>query len=415
MGQPPLDLASLLDPATELRQMNVATDDATLLALLKPATPVDEPAANLSKAVADLAAADFATRQAATETLYKAGTAALPLLKQALQSEDPEVRLTAGELLKEIERRNTPTPRGDTDYVKRLHAIRLLAQRKSTNARPTLEALLKDEDRTIRYAAEEALAAITGAASPRPTGISQMERLKAAIPANTGFAAFLDFERNAQAQTLDAVLNKALPQAPADNANTPPYLDRARMTPMIQGLLRAALLKVGNVRIDAVCAVTSSDLGDDQGAFALIVKGLYSLDHATYLFGRGLRETFDYAGHKVYFDSHGPAICLVDAETFVLTTGPGRTGDHIKPVLDALADKTERSLPERIQPAWDMVVKDGARLAVAGSFSDQQKADIQAAMKEFLQHREQRGNHPALAAFVQTLLLASETTALTDG
>ncbi|MFW6108384.1 MAG: hypothetical protein ACOC8D_01090, partial [bacterium] len=58
-----------------------------------------EKPANLDQLVADLGARDYATREEATRKLRALGPAALPALKGAAQSEDPEVRTRAEKLI----------------------------------------------------------------------------------------------------------------------------------------------------------------------------------------------------------------------------------------------------------------------------------------------------------------------------
>ncbi len=72
---------------------------AMLLARAAAAAPTAE---EIAKAIEELSAAEFDVRQAATETLWQAGSAAEAVLEKASKSTDPEVRTRAGALLKKL-------------------------------------------------------------------------------------------------------------------------------------------------------------------------------------------------------------------------------------------------------------------------------------------------------------------------
>jgi tetratricopeptide (TPR) repeat protein len=72
---------------------------AVLLARIIRAEPMTDA---ITKAVEDLSAAEFDTRQAATEVLWQAGQSAEEALTKAAKSTDPEVRTRAAALLKKL-------------------------------------------------------------------------------------------------------------------------------------------------------------------------------------------------------------------------------------------------------------------------------------------------------------------------
>jgi hypothetical protein len=73
----------------------------------EPAEKKADVGSKVEKLVKQLGAEDFKEREAATEELEKIGEPAVPALKEALKSEDAEVRSRAELILKEIEK---PTP-----------------------------------------------------------------------------------------------------------------------------------------------------------------------------------------------------------------------------------------------------------------------------------------------------------------
>ncbi len=84
---------------------------------LGEAAPTTTPSVAIAPAAPDIAAlidnlgdSDFATRDQATKKLREIGKPALPQIKAALKSEDPETRMRAEELVKRIERRLPPGP-----------------------------------------------------------------------------------------------------------------------------------------------------------------------------------------------------------------------------------------------------------------------------------------------------------------
>jgi len=68
-----------------------------ILLISLPAMAADEK--EIARAIRDLGARDFKTREAASIVLFEAGTNAVPALEKAAQSPDPEVRLRAAGLL----------------------------------------------------------------------------------------------------------------------------------------------------------------------------------------------------------------------------------------------------------------------------------------------------------------------------
>ncbi|HSU68744.1 MAG TPA: hypothetical protein VLJ39_17820 [Tepidisphaeraceae bacterium] len=93
----------------------LATPDAGAVETDTPAnlTPAKLPSTRPADPVRDslikqLGAEDFKERQSATEQLYKMGADALPALKEAATSDNPEIRTRAQRLINNLEHRNDP-------------------------------------------------------------------------------------------------------------------------------------------------------------------------------------------------------------------------------------------------------------------------------------------------------------------
>lgn len=77
----------------------------------------------IARAVRQLGAADYKTREAATKFLWSAGTAAIPALEQASKSPDPEISLRARQILANLQYGIGPdTPDDLRDLLRSYHA-----------------------------------------------------------------------------------------------------------------------------------------------------------------------------------------------------------------------------------------------------------------------------------------------------
>jgi hypothetical protein len=77
----------------------------------KPAAQQDDLDAKIAKLVKDLSSDDFKEREAATKELTEIGEPAAPALKEAMKSDDAEVKWRAETILKEIEKPRLPRQR----------------------------------------------------------------------------------------------------------------------------------------------------------------------------------------------------------------------------------------------------------------------------------------------------------------
>jgi hypothetical protein len=360
LNHPPRDFASLLDPPAVLQAMNVETTDDALIAVL--ALPDDAAAPDL--------------------------------------------------------------------YVKKLMAIRLLEQNKSAKALPALTAVVKGLDITLGDAALEAISAINGKPSPRPTGASLLKDLARSVPPDAGFVAVLDFERDSKGSTVRGLLDNAMKEMEAKtaaNSSVPP--EAAAMIPQInaiitsmmpqaeQGLVRA-LTATGNLRLDAAMLVLPPKLGtqSDESFFCCVAKGLYDPTRiGALLEGTGHFDRRDIAGHVAYADRGGKTeFCLFDANTFLAAKlDPSDKSGVMENLVGALTAPGKAPPQRALAEAFDMVTERHARLAVAGTFSAEQKKSFAATLVENLKPTNLQLEPTAQVAFdgSQALLKAVQAQA----
>ena len=384
---PPRDLASLLDAKTVLTRMEVKTDEESLIAILGASTPGPNEE-QLKKAVTDLGAQDFATRRQAAQTLKEAGPTARPLLEQASQSEDPEVRLTAQGLLKELDAGRTKKAAANLEYLKKLMAVRVLEKMKSQRALPALDALAKEKDITLADAAGQAALVIRGQPVNRPSGRELLKDLSIRLPIDLGFVAVLDLERNVTDKTVaeyfaDAkkALEKRLPPEKAEI----PELSELRLDEATWELAKV-VAETGNIRVDALVIAVSTDIGTDNGYIAFIFKGLADPERLQRTLFNRFVPVRVYRDNQVFYKGGDLAACFLDEHTFVVTmaenphAGGQQAAEWMDRILEPLVGDKRTVQPPATAEAFDLVIEKGHRLAAAGALTDAQKELIRKVM-----------------------------------
>lgn len=347
LSHPPRDFASLFDPRTALQKMDVKTDEGALLDLLKSKA---DPAAN------------------------------------------------GDDLL----------------YVKNLLAIRLFEQTKSPAALPVLGEIAQGADITLADAAREALATINGRPGTRPSGALILKQLAGALPADAGFVLVADIERDAGRVTLHSFLEAAFQEmerrgyfAPPEGAAATPEQNAqmqasrreslARMEAQVEYPLIQALSRMGNLRLDAVVAVLSTETGAGTGGYRVwILKGLYDPERLTRLVKGAFQAEREIAGHKVL---GGPgdraALCFFDAQTivFVRDRSPGASG--MAKVLEALTAEP-RAPSAEVAKAFDQVTERKMRVAFSGALAPAQQERLRAVIEAQLPVKDENAPADAL-------------------
>ncbi len=375
LDAPPRDFASLLHPKKVLEQLQVQTDEASLIALLAPEDKVKIGKDHMARATADLGSRDPTVRRRAREILEAAGENAIPHLEKARESEDVEVRETAKELLAKVEKQRQAAIQNNTDYLKKLMAIRALEQMKSKAALPALKQLADGGDPTLSDAAANAVRIINGQAVQRPKGADTIKAVMARLPANAGFVATVDLERASRTQTIDVLLEALEKEAGKDPQMQAMVGQFGNVTMEIEKGLVKGLGQIGNVRIDSITMLASTDLGTARhaGYVAWIFKGLHDpamVANAIKAENSRIKER-QYKKQTVLFQSD-IAFCSPDKNTLIIAVSEANDGSQIHPILDAWGGP-EKKVDPTLKPAFDSVIAGRSRLAAAGSLSAAQK------------------------------------------
>ncbi len=143
----------LADAEKTLRGAGVATDGPALIQFFGQRTLTEAGRKKLAETVRRLGSDEFAARRRAYRDLRAAGRLALPFLRPALDSPDPEVARSAARLVKELE--------SGSDLGLAVAAARVLAARRPAGATRTLLAYLPTaDDETVGEAVLDALAVV---------------------------------------------------------------------------------------------------------------------------------------------------------------------------------------------------------------------------------------------------------------
>ncbi len=221
------------------------------------------PPADLSKLVRDLGAADFALREAAMRKLRAAGPAAVPALERAAESEDPEVKMRARQLLQ-----RAVAAGGQAKAVRKLMAIRALGELKAPQALPALRPLVAAAEPFVADYARQAIAAIEGKPYQRPAATKEeLWKDLCLLPAECAIVAQMTMPGGRPidfAAALDGIASRL-----------PPGRDPAQMVEQLAQMLTMAAERVGNVRLHGVTLGVTGDVGDDAGYVVVIGRGVY--------------------------------------------------------------------------------------------------------------------------------------------
>ena len=333
LAGPPRDLASLVEPTRMLEQMQVRTDEASLIALL-----------------------------------------------EARHGERP----VPDEL---------PGPAGDMEYVKHLLGIRALEGVKSQAAVAVLEQIAGEDDITLKDAATQALAVIGGRQIVRPSGVLALKRSAEMVPPDAGFVFVLDAERGSKTVTVrdyfalaEQTLGPAMAMLGRRDGGPEQIIKEVE-----EGIVLALSL-AGNVRLDSAAVVLSDDIGpeEDTPYICIILKGLYDPGRIAALCTAGIGEPLQIEGRTVFREGDDPAVCLVDEHTALISFGPGWGPRHVERVLQGMDARQDTPLPAHAARAFDLIVEGQARLAGSGALTDAQKAMIEEELAEELARLEER-------------------------
>ena len=270
----------------------------------KPVT-VDIPAL-----IKDLSANSAKVREAAREKLAQVGAAAVPLLKEAAKSEDPEVAAAAKDLV------DKATPKGQEAAIRRLMAIRTLGEMKAKEALPTLKKLEESKAAFEADYARAALAAMEGKKYTWPlTDTKQMAADLALLPEEIGGVAQI---RALEGEPIKLAEIVKLMAAMENNANDA----QAKVT---DGAIKCVTM-VGNIRVTGVTIAVSQNINGNQGFIMFVFRGQYDPQAVKqFMAHQGQMEEKQVDGVVTLQEPRGHgAFILPSPEMAVLLEGPGQ-------------------------------------------------------------------------------------------
>ncbi len=256
------DLLDFISPEAYWKAKGVEVTAGNLLAELKPAGAVDT-----SALIKQLGASEYKVREEASRRLTAMGPAALPELRKAVKSSDPEIAGRAGKIIHGL------SGKVRARAVRRLMAIRTLGERKDRQAIPTLRKLLKSKTLFEAEYARAAIAAIEGKPFKRPGASARaMQSDLRLLPANCGVVGQV---RMLPGKPIDIkqilkTLGPMLPEGKTEES-------LAKVNKMIISVAD----RVGNIRLDGVTFGVADNVGKDAdgkdtGNAVLVVRGLYN-------------------------------------------------------------------------------------------------------------------------------------------
>ena len=234
--------------------------EVTTVKLLAELKAVEE-AADASKLIKQLGAAEQAQREQAQRKLEAMGPAALPQLRKAAKSPDAEVAMRVQSLIASLSKK------GAARTARRLMAIRALGERKDRKAVAALRKLLKSKAVFEAEYAARAIAAIEGKPFKRSdVSTKAMASDLWLLPGNC--AAVGQFRLPPGKPLPPGGLAKML--APMMPEGGPGML----LAKLDEALIAAAV-ELGNVRLEGVTFGVADDVGQESGYVVLVVRGLY--------------------------------------------------------------------------------------------------------------------------------------------
>lgn len=221
------------------------------------------PGGDATKLAGDLGADSHKTREAAMQGLRAMGDAATAALKKAAESEDPEVRTRARQLLQEL-----ASGGRQAKQVRRLMAIRALGESKTPAAVAALRPLLASKEPFIAGYARQAIAALEGKPYTRPAA-TKAELWKDVCLLPSGCAIVGQTTMPGGGPVDFAAALKTM------EGKLPPGQDKNAMVTQLAAMLSQAAERVGNIRVHAVTLGVAGNVGDNDGYVVVIGRGVY--------------------------------------------------------------------------------------------------------------------------------------------
>ncbi len=347
------DLLDYLPTSAYWRARGIAVSVERMVSELALAEPAD-----LAALIRDLGAEKHVTREAASAKLRTLGPVAIPALKKAAESDDPEVRTRARELLEGL------SGGAKANAIRRLMAIRTLGELKKPEAVGPLRPLLESKEPFVADYAARAIAAIEGKPHERPQATTeQMARDLCLLPANCGIVAQVRMPGGHTA-TFDEALKTLQPMVL-------PGLDISRALDELAKGVSVVAERVGNARLDGLTIGVADNVGDRMGFVVVVARGRYDSAAVKAAFTQLNLNPSKVEGMDVFGPEREIRLIPCSDERFIFAAGPSEENVPIKGLAAALkADLDKPALGAKMvelikgidieAPTWAAVVMSDA-------------------------------------------------------
>lgn len=304
-----MDTVDVIDTGLYFKKQRVEyTEDALMLQLGGKA--VKKETVDLSSEIETLQNGSPEQRKKAKQTIMNAGPSAKPWLEKLKDSDDPELKVTAENMLKQLK-----TPDVNKD-IHRLLVIRALGDLKARKAVPALEKIAASDNAAEAYTAQKALADISGKSRPKRSALSPSEEMKW-IPDKCALV----------------LRNRIIPSKPLINLSEMIGMMGGMMGPragsgnpmeMINEQVIKLMADTGYFRIDDVMFAMADDVGDKSGFMFFLLKGIYDKKTVfSYLKNNFGLHAETISGVDVLSKEHF-LMALIDKSKVMIFMGPDR-------------------------------------------------------------------------------------------
>ncbi|MFP4027722.1 MAG: hypothetical protein ACLFWL_08025 [Candidatus Brocadiia bacterium] len=273
-------------------------------------------------------------------------------------------------------------PDTENAYVKKLLAIRALEKMKVEKAIPQLQKIARGDDITLSDAAAQAIAVIEGKDLPRPDRKKVLQTLSKNVPADIGFVLCTVLTNKSRGKKLQYHFDMMRKNLPTLDKLLQKYPQQAKKAiPETNKALLKTLQTVGNLRIDGVVGLFPTNIGQETGYAAFVLKGLCDPEKLEKVCENNMDKA-QIGNQTVYHKRYGPAICLVDKNTLVFSVGGTNGTEHMEMALKDIESGKAASLPPNAKPAFETVRSGASPWAASGALSKNQKDLLQEVLND---------------------------------
>ncbi|HUT37579.1 MAG TPA: hypothetical protein VNE39_29130 [Planctomycetota bacterium] len=318
------DLMDYLPTSAYWKAKGVEVSAERMTAELAVAEPAD-----LAQLIRDLGAQKHETREAASAKLRAIGPVAIPALKKAAESDDPEVRTRARELLAGL------SGGAQANAIRRLMAIRTLGEQKKPEAVAALRPLLESKEPFVADYAARAIAAIEGRAHERPAPTREMLwRDLCLLPANCGIVAQLRMP-GGQTTSFEEALKTIVPTLPGGQ-------DVGKAVAELTKGISAVAERVGNLRLEGLTLGVADDVGNKTGFVVIVARGRYDAAAVKAAFTQLNLNATKVEGMDTFSPDRELRLIPCSDERFVFTGGPSSEQLPLKELAAALQANADK-------------------------------------------------------------------------